>query len=64
MKFFINVPGFMAWIFWAFKAIMSAKTFGKLNMVGTGRSTIAAALLPHIDGKQLPKRYGGEADAW
>ena len=54
----------MAWIFWAFKAVMSSKTFAKLNMVGTGKSTISAALLPIIDAKQLPKRYGGEADAW
>ncbi|GJE90290.1 SEC14 family lipid-binding protein [Phanerochaete sordida] len=64
LKFFINVPTYMAWIFWAFKAVMSSKTFAKLNMVGTGKSTISAALLPIIDAKQLPKRYGGEADAW
>ena len=64
MKFFINVPTFMSWVFWAFKAILSAKTFAKLNMVGTGRSTIGAALLPYIDEKQLPQKYGGEAKGW
>lgn len=64
LKFFVNVPTIMAWVFWAFKAILSAKTFAKFNMVGTGKGTIGAALLPYIDAKQLPKRYGGEADAW
>ncbi|EKM48311.1 uncharacterized protein PHACADRAFT_132473 [Phanerochaete carnosa HHB-10118-sp] len=63
-KFFVNVPTFMAWVFWAFKAFMSAKTFAKFSMVGTGESTIGVALLPYIDAKELPKVYGGEADAW
>lgn len=54
----------MAWMFWAFKTFLSSKTFAKFNMIGTGRKTIGAALLPVIDAKELPKRYGGEAEAW
>lgn len=63
-KFFINVPSLLTWMFWFFKSILSAKTFAKMSVVGTGKHTIAAALLPFIDAKQLPKRYGGEADAF
>lgn len=62
MKFFINVPTIMAWVFWMFKGLTSAKTFAKFNMVGTGPRAIGAALLPIIDADQLPKRYGGKAD--
>lgn len=52
----------MAWVFWMFKGLTSAKTFAKFNMVGTGPRAIGAALLPIIDADQLPKRYGGKAD--
>ena len=31
-------------------------------MVGSGHHAIKKALLPFIDEKQLPKRYGGEGD--
>ncbi|KAF7308356.1 CRAL-TRIO domain-containing protein [Mycena chlorophos] len=62
-KFFVNVPGYMSWIFWIFKTIMPAATFGKLTMVGTGSSSIGKALLPFIAADQLPKRYGGTAEA-
>ncbi|KAI0825493.1 CRAL/TRIO domain-containing protein [Irpex lacteus] len=63
-KFFINVPTFATWIFWLFKPLLSAKTFAKMNVVGTGKSTVSAALLPVIDAKELPKRYGGEAEGF
>lgn len=62
MKFFINVPNMMTWVFWLFKPLISAKTLAKFSMVGTGPRTIGAALLPHIDASELPKRYGGQAD--
>ncbi|KAH9931807.1 CRAL-TRIO domain-containing protein [Fomitopsis serialis] len=55
-KFFVNVPTFMAWVFWLFKSFFS--------MVGTGPKTIGAELLPLIDAQELPKRYGGEAAGW
>ncbi|EDR14613.1 uncharacterized protein LACBIDRAFT_305410 [Laccaria bicolor S238N-H82] len=61
-KFFINVPTIMNWIFWAFKPLISANTLAKLSVVGSGHHAIKKALLPFIDGKQLPKRYGGEGD--
>ncbi|KAI0683682.1 CRAL-TRIO domain-containing protein [Cytidiella melzeri] len=63
-KFFINVPTFATWIFWFFKSLLSSKTFSKMSVVGTGKSTVSAALLPVIDAKELPKRYGGEAEAF
>ncbi|KAJ7781865.1 CRAL-TRIO domain-containing protein [Mycena maculata] len=62
-KFFVNVPGYMSFLFWIFKAILPAATVGKLNMVGSGPGTIGKALLPFIAADQLPKRYGGDADA-
>lgn len=63
-KFFINVPTMLTWMFWFFKSVLSAKTFAKMSVVGTGEATVAAALLPVIDAKELPKRYGGEAEAF
>ena len=63
-KYFVNVPRIMAWIFWLFRPIMASKTFAKLEMVGTGAETIGKALLPDIDAKELPKRYGGEAEGF
>jgi len=61
-KFFVNVPTVMAWIFWFFKSFLPTKTFEKFSMVGTGPKAIGTALLPIIDPKELPKRYGGEAE--
>ncbi|TCD69463.1 Non-classical phosphatidylinositol transfer protein (PITP) [Steccherinum ochraceum] len=60
-KFFINVPTLLTWIFWLFKPLVSAKTFAKMQVVGTSKSTISAALLPIIDKSELPARYGGDA---
>jgi hypothetical protein len=61
-KFFLNVPTVLSWIFWAFKAIVSAETLSKMSVVGTSKSSIKKALLPYIDLKELPTRYGGEAE--
>ncbi|THU86219.1 CRAL/TRIO domain-containing protein [Dendrothele bispora CBS 962.96] len=63
-KFFINVPGYLSWIFWLFKPILPAKTFSKMAVVGSGAHAIGKELLPLIDAKELPKRYGGTADAF
>jgi len=63
-KFFVNVPTFLTWIFWAMKPFISAQTFAKLQIVGSGPATIGAALLPYIDAKELPTRYGGEAEGF
>ena len=63
-KFFINVPTFMTWVFWLFKPLISANTLAKMSVVGSGTATISEALLPVIDIKELPKRYGGEAEAF
>lgn len=35
-----------------------------MSVVGTGHHAIQKALLPYIDAKQLPKKYGGEADTF
>ena len=63
-KFFINVPTFMTWIFWIFKPLISANTLAKMSVVGSGTSAVSQALLPIIDVKELPERYGGDAEAF
>ena len=54
----------MTWIFWLFKPLISANTLAKMSVVGSGTATISEALLPIVDAKELPKRYGGEAEAF
>ena len=63
-KFFVNVPTYLTWIFWLFKPIIPSATLSKMSVVGSGPYTVGKALLPLIDTKQLPKRYGGEAEAF
>ncbi|KAH9852631.1 CRAL/TRIO domain-containing protein [Lenzites betulinus] len=63
-KFFINVPMLLTWIFWLFKPIISAATLAKMTVVGTGPKAIGPELSQVIDVKELPKRYGGEADGF
>jgi len=60
-KFFINVPTVLNWLFWFFKGFLSPKTIAKMTVVGTSHHAIKKALLPLIDAKELPKKYGGEA---
>ena len=47
-----------------FRPIISAQTLAKMSVVGTGAQAIGKELLPIVDAKELPKRYGGEADAF
>ncbi|KAM5544274.1 hypothetical protein V8D89_001934 [Ganoderma adspersum] len=61
-KFFINVPTLLTWVFWLFKPLISAATLAKMAVVGTGAKTIGLELSQVIDVKELPKRYGGEAE--
>ncbi|RXW23990.1 hypothetical protein EST38_g1859 [Candolleomyces aberdarensis] len=63
-KFFVNVPTLLSWIFWAFKAIIPSATMAKMSMVGSGDNALRKALLPYVDSKELPKRYGGDAEAF
>lgn len=63
-KFFVNVPSFLTWIFWIFKPFLSAATVAKMSVVGSGPKVIGTTLLPLIPADQLPKRYGGDADAF
>ncbi|KAJ3510056.1 hypothetical protein NLJ89_g4890 [Agrocybe chaxingu] len=63
-KFFINVPTILSWIFWAFKPLLSANTLAKMSVVGTGQDAIRKALVAHVKEEELPKRYGGLADAF
>ncbi|KAG7443538.1 CRAL/TRIO domain-containing protein [Guyanagaster necrorhizus] len=63
-KFFVNVPGYLTWIFWLFKPLISANTLAKMSVVGSGAPTIGKVLLPIIDAKELPKQYGGEAEGF
>ncbi|KAJ7117686.1 CRAL-TRIO domain-containing protein [Mycena epipterygia] len=62
-KFFVNVPGFMTWLFWFFKSILPATTFAKMSVVGTSPRSIGKVLLPLVAADELPKRYGGNAKA-
>jgi len=63
-KFFIHVPTILNWIFWVFKQLLSANTVAKMTVVGTGHHAIKKALLAVIDAKDLPQRYGGDAEAF
>ena len=63
-KFFVNVPTLLNWIFWAFKAMIPSATFAKMSVVGSSTSSLRKALLPYIDAKQLPSRYGGQTEAF
>ena len=62
-KFFVNVPSYMAWLFWIFKAVLPAATVAKMSVVGSGPRAIGKALLPLIAPEELPARYGGKAEA-
>ncbi|KAJ7105477.1 CRAL TRIO domain-containing protein [Mycena crocata] len=62
-KFFVNVPGYMTWLFWFFKSILPSATFAKMSVVGTSPRSIGKVLLPLIPADELPKRYGGNATA-
>ncbi|KAK7031400.1 CRAL-TRIO domain-containing protein [Favolaschia claudopus] len=62
-KFFVNVPGYMSWLFWIFKTILPAATFAKMSVIGSGPRPIGKALLPFVAADELPKRYGGNAAA-
>ncbi|KAJ3916679.1 CRAL-TRIO domain-containing protein [Lentinula edodes] len=63
-KYFINVSSYMTWIFWLSKPLMPSATLAKMSVVGSGGSTIGKALLTEVNAKQLPIRYGGEAEAF
>ncbi|KAI0832083.1 CRAL-TRIO domain-containing protein [Trametes gibbosa] len=63
-KFFINVPTLLTWIFWIFKPLISAATLAKMSVVGTGAKAISAELSQVIDVKELPTRYGGQAEGF
>ena len=63
-KYFVNVPGFMSWIFWLFKPLLSAQTIAKMSVVGKGSAAIGKELTVIIDDNELPKRYGGLAEAF
>jgi hypothetical protein len=54
----------LAWIYWAFKPLVSAETLAKMSVVGTSKSGIRKALLPYITLEEIPMRYGGEAQAF
>jgi hypothetical protein len=60
----VNVPSLMSWIFWAFKPFLSSATFAKMSVVGSGPSAIGKAILPLVDGTELPRKYGGGAEGW
>ena len=62
-KYFINVPTLLTWVFWLFKPLISAATLAKMSVVGSGARTIGAELSQVIPAEELPKKYGGQAEA-
>jgi len=62
MKFFVNVPAFMTFVFWLFKPFLSAKTFAKMRVLGVGPHAIGPEMLTVIPAESLPKVYGGQAE--
>ncbi|KZV66321.1 CRAL/TRIO domain-containing protein [Peniophora sp. CONT] len=62
-KLFVNVPSAFTWIFWLFKPLLPAATLAKMKVAGRGAHGIGKELLPLVDAAQLPKQYGGTADA-
>jgi hypothetical protein len=63
-RLFVNVPALLAWVFWAFRPVLSAATFAKMGVVGAGPAAIGKAMLPLVDAAELPRRYGGTAAGW
>lgn len=64
-KFFVNVPGFMTWVFWLFRPLLSAATVAKMHVLGVGPKAIGDGMLPVIPAEELPTQYGGKAEpAW
>ena len=61
-KFFVNVPTAFTWIFWLFKPILPEATLKKMKVAGSGPRAIGKELLPLVEPKELPQRYGGEAE--
>jgi hypothetical protein len=58
------VPTLLSWIFWLFKSLVSAQTFAKMSVVGSGHHAIAKALGEVISIEEIPKRYGGKAEGF
>ena len=54
----------MSWVFWLFKSIVSSQTFAKMSVVGSGQHAIKEALKEVIDEKEIPQRYGGQAEGF
>ena len=62
--FFVNVPVLTTWFFRFLKPLLSANMWARVSVVGRGTAGISKALLQIIDPKELPKRYGGDAQAF
>ena len=54
----------MSWVFWLFKSLVSSQTFSKMSVVGSGQHSVKKALEEVIDEKEIPKRYGGQAEGF
>ncbi|KAF8473182.1 hypothetical protein BDZ91DRAFT_845684 [Kalaharituber pfeilii] len=54
IKFFVNIPFFMTWVFTAMKAILSKETFRKFRVVASGKGVDSEL------GEEVPKSYGGK----
>lgn len=57
VKYFVNVPTFMSWMFSLVKFFVSKETFDKFRLVSNGSDLAKTA------GLWVPKQYGGSADS-
>jgi phosphatidylinositol transfer protein SFH5 len=68
-KFFVNVPAVMGWMYALIKLFVAAKTAKKFHPMSNGQN-LAAEFPPagagggHLDGRRLPKEYGGEGQGF
>jgi hypothetical protein len=60
-KFFVNVPAIMGWLYGVMKLFVAEKTRKKFHPMANGANLVHEFTASPLDGKLLPKEYGGQA---
>ena len=55
IKYFVNIPVVMSWVFTAMKAILSKETVRKFRVISSGKGVAS-----DLGSDELPKAYGGK----
>ncbi|KAF8427742.1 hypothetical protein EV426DRAFT_366501 [Tirmania nivea] len=55
IKYFVNIPVVMSWVFTAMKAILSKETMRKFRVISSGKGVAS-----DLGSDELPKAYGGK----